>query len=435
MGFGDSQATMKTAGANEAGVTCPHCDQQTLLGQNVAQCARCATVHHRQCWEQAGGCGSYTCAPARRENLSDDGSKMVLTSDELDSTIPLPPPRPSFDPPVGPPMSAREMSRLSYGTSEQHKVSRLAIAAIICAAVGVLLFGIPGIVAMILACLAMVAIQRGERKGMTLAAVAMALGLIDIIGWMIVFVAWDKNSPPMLRQANIVFDPSSLQTLDKTIADPMRANVVVTAGSSLRERLGSGVVLKITNDVANVVTNRHVIDASFTDQGKNDQEPDASGLQVRMLGQPPTDAKVLWVAPDGIDLAIISVPCRSSEVRAASYPATKPPTLGDPVSAIGNPHSLGWSFTPGWISQFRVWQINGHDINVIQTSAPINSGNSGGGLYDKQGCLIGINTWTEDKRYSEGLGFSISAQVLLDLAPADMLQRSTAPPTGQPRSP
>src|SRR5262245_34295517 len=208
MGFGDSQATMKMAGANEAGVTCPHCDQQTALGQSVAQCARCATVHHRQCWEQAGGCGSYTCAPARRENLSDDGSKMVLSSDELDSTIPLPPPRPSFAPPVGPPLSAREMSQFSYGVSGQNKISRLAIASLICAAVGVLLL-LPAPVAMVLGCMGIVATQRRERRGMPLAIAGLVLGFLDIVGWIVVLVVMQGRATPMLRQANIVFDPSS----------------------------------------------------------------------------------------------------------------------------------------------------------------------------------------------------------------------------------
>jgi serine protease Do len=227
----------------------------------------------------------------------------------------------------------------------------------------------------------------------------------------------------MLRQANIEFDASSLQQLDKTIAEPMRANVVVTAGGGLGERLGSGVILKLKDGVANVVTNRHVIDSSFTDSGAHSETPQINGLHVRMLGQPPTPAMLLWVAPGGIDLAIISVPCRTNEVRVANYPPAKPPNLGDPVSAIGNPHSLGWSFTPGAISQFRTWHVGERSISVIQTSAPINQGNSGGGLYDKQGHLIGINTWTEDKRFSEGLGFAISAQVLLDLAPPDMLEK------------
>jgi serine protease Do len=54
---------------------------------------------------------------------------------------------------------------------------------------------------------------------------------------------------------------------------------------------------------------------------------------------------------------------------------------------------------------------------VIQTQAAINPGNSGGGLYDKEGYLIGINTWTSDKSISEGIGFAIAMESLLELVP------------------
>jgi S1-C subfamily serine protease len=64
---------------------------------------------------------------------------------------------------------------------------------------------------------------------------------------------------------------------------------------------------------------------------------------------------------------------------------------------------------------------------VIQTTAPINSGNSGGGLYSKEGFVIGINTWTEDKQVSEGIGFAIALDCLIRFAPRELLH--AAPPT------
>jgi S1-C subfamily serine protease len=56
-------------------------------------------------------------------------------------------------------------------------------------------------------------------------------------------------------------------------------------------------------------------------------------------------------------------------------------------------------------------------VRVIQTDTAINPGNSGGGLYDKEGRLIAINTWTNDKRASEGISFAIMFETLLKLAP------------------
>jgi S1-C subfamily serine protease len=150
---------------------------------------------------------------------------------------------------------------------------------------------------------------------------------------------------------------------------------------------------------------------------------------VHMLGQPPAEGRIGWVGPPGVDLAIVTVPCGSREVRAAKYPADHPPRLGDQAFAVGNPHALGWSLSPGVISQVRSWHPGAQELTVIQTTAPINSGNSGGGLYDKEGSVVGINTWTEDKQVSEGIGFAISFDNLMRLAPSQYLHKDskTAP--------
>ncbi len=94
--------------------------------------------------------------------------------------------------------------------------------------------------------------------------------------------------------------------------------------------------------------------------------------------------------------------------------------VGQIVFAIGNPHQLGWTQTQGVISQFRIRPIDDRRIRVIQTQAAINQGNSGGGLYDQEGYCLGINTWTADKRITEGIGFAIVLDTLLDLSPAPL---------------
>ena len=91
--------------------------------------------------------------------------------------------------------------------------------------------------------------------------------------------------------------------------------------------------------------------------------------------------------------------------------------IGDKVFAIGNPHGLNWTHSAGDISQIRRRTKEGYRFKILQTTAAINPGNSGGGLYDDAGHLIGINTFTGDKRFAEALGFSIALPTLLDLAP------------------
>jgi S1-C subfamily serine protease len=97
--------------------------------------------------------------------------------------------------------------------------------------------------------------------------------------------------------------------------------------------------------------------------------------------------------------------------------------VGETVFAIGNPYRLGWSHTQGVISQLRTQDFDSRRVRVIQIQAAINPGNSGGGLYDQHGYLIGINTWTADKRVSEGIGFAMALDTLLELAPPMLAPR------------
>jgi S1-C subfamily serine protease len=129
---------------------------------------------------------------------------------------------------------------------------------------------------------------------------------------------------------------------------------------------------------------------------------------------------VVWVAPNGIDLALLTTPVVSTEAVPAESKPHPILTIGDEVFAIGNPYGLGWTYSRGSISQLRMLAEDKWRLRVIQTDAAINPGNSGGGLYDKSGALIGINTWTNDKQHSEGVSFTITLDSLLDLAPPQL---------------
>jgi S1-C subfamily serine protease len=176
---------------------------------------------------------------------------------------------------------------------------------------------------------------------------------------------------------------------------------------------GSGVILRMTGGDALLATNRHVVA-----EGRQDADPKKlEGVQVQLLGQALSPAKVLWLAPHGVDLALVRVPCHSNKARAALWQRGRALQIGQTVFAIGNPHGLGWTQTQGVVSQLRRQTTNGFETRLIQTQAALNPGNSGGGLFDQEGYLIGINTWIHDHRVSEGLGFAIALDTLLALRP------------------
>ncbi len=221
-------------------------------------------------------------------------------------------------------------------------------------------------------------------------------------------------------------DGDALNHMAPAIARSARANALVETkfGSGLLGGMGigSGVILQIEHGSALIVTNRHVVDPKFEAQESSDVKgglPD-SRLQVKLIGQSAHAGKVVWIAPDGIDLALIRVAVDGTGARAASWKPKTKLEIGSEVFTMGNPQHLDWTLTSGSISQLW-WKKHGlRQIHVIQISAALNPGNSGGGLYDKSGALIGINTWVHDKRFSEGLGFAIALDSLLELDPPEV---------------
>ena len=142
-------------------------------------------------------------------------------------------------------------------------------------------------------------------------------------------------------------------------------------------------------------------------------EPESAGdIEIKLIGQTARRGKVQWVAPDGIDLAIVSVALPAMTIEAADCSRMDPLQIGERVFAIGNPFGFGWTQTPGEISQLRVQKKAARLVELVQTSAAINQGNSGGGLYDHDGKLIGITTWSSDKRVAEGISFAIALTTL-----------------------
>ena len=433
----------------EAGSGCPYCAAEVVVGDAILVCHACGTVHHRNCWRSRGRCGSYSCAPARRDLTGTENENgtatqagepvLTISADDIFRARPMAPARPLAT--SRPHVSRPEPPRRPEGTN------RLAIASLICAVAGIPLFGlVTGLVAIGLGVAALGSIRQTTQKGLALAVSGVLLGLGDVAGWIIVlgFVLGRGDG----RHADVSFadlppDLAATRDLAPELRQAMRANVLIEQRGGLAmlggRAIGSGVILERSDSAALIVTNRHVVDSGFPGSAKatkSEGVPAGLGpLQVTMLGNPAEVGEVVWVAPDGIDLALVRVAiAKNGEARAAPWRKGRPMRVGETVFAIGNPHALGWTHTQGVISQFRLQETGGRKVRVIQTQAAINPGNSGGGLYDRAGYLVGINTWTGDKRVSEGIGFAIALDALLDLAPPALKTLGADPEAGDEES-
>jgi len=278
---------------------------------------------------------------------------------------------------------------------------------------------VTGFGAIVLGVVALGSVRRYNERGTGLAVAGLLLGLVGIAVWpAVAWRFWTGHRPAVVAVDEFQPDPASIEHLAPHIRRAMKANAWIEVGRGLANfGLGSGVVLKLTDGWACIVTNRHVVQPGAADGALGPTPRDLDSVRVLLLGQPRQPAQLLWVAPAGIDLALIRVPVVSNQVQAALYWPQPELVVGQEVFAVGNPEGLGWTHTSGVISQLRFQEKGPHRLRIIQTSTAINPGNSGGGLYTKRGILIGINTWTHDKRFSEGLSFAIAFEELLKLVP------------------
>jgi S1-C subfamily serine protease len=405
------QPKLVLASDREAAAICAHCNGEIRLQDPTALCPDCGGVHHLVCWQAAGGCGAYECPEFGGGARSRELPTLVVSAEDLAAAEPLPPAplrTASFDQPVEPP-----------------RRNRVAVWSFVIALLGIPLFGlVTGLIAIVAACIALAG-HSSRRRGAGFAVAALLIGLLDVIGWAIALSSYYGGPMSAVSLAELTIDPASLDDLPERIARAMRANVLIQANFGLgRGGIGSGVILKVRDGSAYIVTNRHVVDKNFTDSG--DAPPgnlqDFPPVTVLTVGQELIPASVEWVAPHGVDLAIVSVPTAGlgDEIREAWWNVDAPTLIGDPVFAVGNPHGLGWTHSAGSISQIRRRTLGVYNFRVLQTTAAFNPGNSGGGLYDAEGRLVGINTLTGDKRIAEGLGFSIAIPTLMELVPESL---------------
>jgi serine protease DO len=173
---------------------------------------------------------------------------------------------------------------------------------------------------------------------------------------------------------------------------------------------GSGVIYKVENGYAYIVTNNHVISGS---QELEVLMADGTREKAELIGSDKwTDLAVLKIKADKV--TTVAEFANSDEVKA-----------GQTAIAIGSP--LGTEFatsvTQGIVSakdRSVPTDVDGDGkqdwvVNAIQTDAAINPGNSGGALVNAAGQVIGINSMKISKSSVEGIGFAIPSNEVVSI--------------------
>ena len=223
--------------------------------------------------------------------------------------------------------------------------------------------------------------------------------------------------PTAVKMASI--DGQTTLTLPEIYATNVGSTVGITTelvttnywGQPVSEAAaGSGFV--ISSD-GYILTNYHVIDG-------------AGSIEVAFINGDSYQAKLVG-GDEEQDIAVLKI--EATGLTPVVLGDSSALHVGDQVCAIGNPlGELTYSFTVGYVSALErnITMTDGEVMNMIQTDTAINSGNSGGPLFDKYGQVVGIvsaklsSSGSSTEASVEGLGFAIPINDVKDMVTSIM---------------
>jgi serine protease Do len=177
----------------------------------------------------------------------------------------------------------------------------------------------------------------------------------------------------------------------------------VTAEGTVRfKEIGSGVLISPDGKVA---TAAHVVQTM-------------ENITVEFLGEEPVAARVI-ASEQWADISILQVSVVPRDATVSKLADSDPVRVGDPVFLVGAPYGLSYSLSQGVISARWAPNTVTKDFPLaefFQTDAVINTGNSGGPMFNREGELIGIVSHNITKSGgSEGLGFVVTSNTVKSL--------------------
>ncbi len=177
-------------------------------------------------------------------------------------------------------------------------------------------------------------------------------------------------------------------------------------GNYVDSGAGSGVIIANSGDYYYIITNNHVVDGFSNIMVYTVNSNSEEGYTATVMG---TD----WTN----DIAIIRIETKE-KLNVAELATSDSVVAGQSVAAIGNPLGMfSGTITPGIISSVtRKVEIEGVKMELLQHSASVSPGNSGGGLFNMKGQLIGIVNAKSSGEGVEGIGFAIPIDTAIRVA-------------------
>jgi S1-C subfamily serine protease len=252
-----------------------------------------------------------------------------------------------------------------------------------------------------------------------LAAASAATGLpaatVGVFHWMMWSdgSGWNYQSMPELPQARQSPEAERI----------MRATAVILApdgdGDASGISIGAGAVIRSEAGRAWVVTCSHVA-MPYAAVASWRQADRSYPVWVYLSDGRQAVGHVAWTARPPLDVALVSIeidqpPAAVPIARDAAFMAS-----GSSVTFTPNPFRDGWLVHSGEVLTRESHDTPAGTYSLLHTDLPVQPGDSGSGLFDSDGQLIGLNTWV--KASEEGpVGISLPSEVMLALS--DLIER------------
>ena len=207
----------------------------------------------------------------------------------------------------------------------------------------------------------------------------------------------------MKLELQVDAEPLTLQELYAKCIPSIVEVIVYDDGTELG--WGTGVVMSADGYI---ITNAHVVDA-------------ADAATVRLFDRREFEAKLVG-ADEISDVALLKIDAK--DLTPARFVDSATVQVGDEAIAIGNPlgEEFSGTMSRGIISGVsRSVNYRNRDMELLQTDAPINSGNSGGALFNIYGQVVGITNMKMTGTFTsgiEGVGFAIPTAIVKEMIDA-----------------
>jgi S1-C subfamily serine protease len=204
---------------------------------------------------------------------------------------------------------------------------------------------------------------------------------------------WLHRAMPAVPEAIDLTPP------ERSIVNATAVLIAPDANGDLRgASIGSGAIIRSTLTRAFIVTCSHVVMPYASVAAQRDPAR-AHPVWAYFSDGREAEGRVVWTAEPPLDVAVVRVELADPPAPVPVLTSADSAEEGFAVSFVPNPFRSGWMVHRGNVLKRESHRTPAGVYSLIYTSLPVQPGDSGTGLFDGLGRLIGLNTWT---RFDEG---------------------------------